>query len=255
MEAGAGSENNGGVGSNSSGKSDIPSIDPIEIDAAIANAGSVASGGDNASGPGEKRRGRPPGSGNKGPRQASGTGKAASKAPLDVNAIQFALTGIHALLAAGLSAPELTLSDAEAEIVSKNIVAVARHYDLQATAKATDWGNLIVSLGVVYGGRFVSLTARKRQENAMRRQQRANPPPPPPRHQSPVASVTNPTPTYHQPDLPDEVAPGVRNDAPKTVTVHHPNAAGPPTGAMPKTRAPSKEEQQTMLEEFENYVG
>lgn len=88
----------------------------------------------------------------------------AKKGSLDVNSIQFALSGIHALLAVGLSSPELTLSDTEAETVAKNIVAVGRHYDLQQTAKATDWGNLVVSLGVVYGGRFMSIGMRKSAE-------------------------------------------------------------------------------------------
>ncbi len=88
----------------------------------------------------------------------------AKKGSLDVNSIQFALSGIHALLAVGLSSPELNLSDAEAETVAKNIVAVGRHYDLQQTAKATDWGNLVVSLGVVYGGRFMSIGMRQSAE-------------------------------------------------------------------------------------------
>jgi hypothetical protein len=88
---------------------------------------------------------------------------------LDVNSVQFALTGIHALLAAGMSAPELELTPTEAETVAKNIVAVARHYDLQQTAKATDWGNLIVALGVVYGGRFIRISARKKAEALAKR--------------------------------------------------------------------------------------
>jgi hypothetical protein len=72
-------------------------------------------------------------------------------------------------LAAGLAAPELELSETEAETVSKNIVAVARHYDLQQTAKATDWGNLVVSLGVVYGGRIIRISARKKAEGKAKR--------------------------------------------------------------------------------------
>lgn len=94
------------------------------------------------------------------PKQAGATPRIA----LSVNSIEFALTGIHALLAAGMAAPELALQPAEATIVAQNIVAVARHYDLQASAKATDWGNLIVSLGVVYGPRVVALAVRKGNE-------------------------------------------------------------------------------------------
>lgn len=88
---------------------------------------------------------------------------------LDVNSVQFALTGIHSLLAVGFGAAELELSETEAETVSKNIVAVARHYDLQQTAKATDWGNLVVSLGVVYGGRLIRISARTSAEKKARR--------------------------------------------------------------------------------------
>jgi hypothetical protein len=63
----------------------------------------------------------------------------------------------------------LALQPAEATIVAQNIVAVARHYDLQASAKATDWGNLIVSLGVVYGPRVVAVSSRKATEAKVRR--------------------------------------------------------------------------------------
>jgi hypothetical protein len=93
----------------------------------------------------------------------------APKGSIDVNSVQFALTGIHALLAAGMAAPELELTETEAETVAKNIVAVTRHYDLQQTAKATDWGNLVVSLGVVYGGRLIRISSRKKAEKAARR--------------------------------------------------------------------------------------
>jgi hypothetical protein len=101
-------------------------------------------------------------------KQSVRTAATAKKGSLDVNSIQFALTGIHALLAVGMSAPELELSPEESETVAKNIVAVGRHYDLQQTAKATDWGNLIVSLGVVYGGRFMRIGIRKSAEKKAR---------------------------------------------------------------------------------------
>lgn len=148
--------------------------------------------------------------------------KEAKGSPLSVNSVQFSLTGIHALLAVALSAPELVLSDTEAETIAKNVVAVAKHYDLQQSAKATDWGNLILSLGVVYGGRMVSIYARNKA---------ARPPKKPPAGFSQV----------QQPPAPA---------APSHIRVDHPNAAGPPSGATPLTRKATVEDQ-AMLNEIE----
>jgi hypothetical protein len=147
----------------------------------------------------------------------------AKKGSLDVNSIQFALTGIHSLLAVAMSAPELNLSPEESETVAKNIVAVGRHYDLQQTAKATDWGNLIVSLGVVYGGRFMSIGIRKSAEKKARSRD--------------VKPGTGFTPT--PPSAPNQPA------------VMQPNK-GPPShipGARPKTDADLK-----MLDEVEAFL-
>lgn len=150
----------------------------------------------------------------------------AKKGSLDVNSIQFALTGIHALLAVGMSAPELELSPEESETVAKNIVAVGRHYDLQQTAKATDWGNLVVSLGVVYGGRFMRIGIRKSAEKKARR--------------GAVAPGTGfvPTPPNRAPGQPQTMQP---NAAPST--------GGGIPGSRPKTEADLK-----MLDEVEAFL-
>jgi hypothetical protein len=150
--------------------------------------------------------------------------------PLSQNSIQFALTGIHALLAAGLHAPEMELSETEAATVSNNIVAVARHYDLQQTQKATDIGNLAISLGIVYGGRAIRISSRVRSEQQMRRARSVG--------LNAVAAATAPQPAQ----------------APQTVKVAHPNASGPPAGAMPPTR-PKTADDNRLLDEVEAYVG
>jgi hypothetical protein len=109
------------------------------------------SGTDEGTGTERKKRGRPFGSTNK---QKDKT--------LSVDAIQFSLTGIHALLATALQAPELVLSPAEAEHVARSYTAVARHFDMQASQKAIDIGNFCVTLGIVYGSRLVSIGIRRK---------------------------------------------------------------------------------------------
>jgi hypothetical protein len=111
-----------------------------------------------------RKRGRPAGSKN-------GTSKTNKAIPVDVNSITFSLTGIHALLAAGLSAPELMMTEDEGKIIGNAAAAVARHYDLQASQKAIDWGNLCVALSAFYGPRVMAISVRRKQERAEKRQQ------------------------------------------------------------------------------------
>jgi hypothetical protein len=173
----------------------IPSVDPIEITAAAASDSDGSSPlGYLANGQPRQRRRRTQeqiaadkAAGIERPRPIVATQKNPS---LSVNSIQFSLTGIHALLAAGFHAPEMELTEAEAKTFSENIIAVARHYDLQQTQKATDIGNLVVSLGIIYGGRAIRISSRLNAENTRRRQQAAA-------HNmglSAVATVTNPQP-------------------------------------------------------------
>lgn len=165
-----GSETNGDDGGNSGSGGGVPIVD---IGSHIEAATASDSGG--TAGSSKRVRRTREQLERDGYYEGKDTGKTSRPAPkvakgsIDVNSVQFALTGIHALLAAGLTAPELELSETEAETVAKNIVAVTRHYDLQQTAKATDWGNLVVSLGVVYGGRIIRISARKRDEKAKAR--------------------------------------------------------------------------------------
>ena len=187
-------------------------IDPRQI-IFTEEGGAAGPGGDDSGaepGPGTgKKKGRPVGSVNK---QKDKT--------LSVDGIVFSLTGIHALLAAALQAPELVLSQQEAEYVAKSYTAVARHYDMQASQKAVDIGNLVVTIGIVYGSRLVSIGARRK---AARDAKRAGTP----------AVVVQPAPA----------AP------PRAATGQPTVRAGGPNGAAPLTR-PKSEADNAMLDEI-----
>lgn len=107
-----------------------------------------------------KRRGRPPGSKNgeksAGPRKASVVS--------NVDSIAFSLHSIHGLLATVLSAPEIAVTEEEAQYVASSYQAWARHHDVTVSAKTIDTGNLIVALAVVYGSRAVAISQRKKNE-------------------------------------------------------------------------------------------
>src|SRR5271165_240215 len=174
-------------------------IDPRQI-IFTEEGGAAGPGGDDSGaepGPGTgKKKGRPVGSVNK---QKDKT--------LSVDGIVFSLTGIHALLAAALQAPELVLSQQEAEYVAKSYTAV-------------DIGNLVVTIGIVYGSRLVSIGARRK---AARDAKRAGTP----------AVVVQPAPA----------AP------PRAATGQPTVRAGGPNGAAPLTR-PKSEADNAMLDEI-----
>lgn len=61
-----------------------------------------------------------------------------------------------------MQAPELQLSEPEAKAYAEAIRAVARHYDIGASAKALDIFNLCTTMGSIYGIRLMAITARKK---------------------------------------------------------------------------------------------
>lgn len=209
--------------------SGVERVDPAAVaTAAAADSGNVAgeSRTDRAKRAWETRRANL--KGGKAVSVATKPASAQASVALNVNSVQFALTGIHALLAAGLHAPELELSEVEAKTVSENLVAVARHYDLQATAKATDWSNFAISLGIVYGGRVTRIMARKNVEARAKRARNAG-----------LGAVAA--------DIQSAAAPPAM---PRTETIQHPVAAGKPNGASPIHRARTREDD-IMLNEIE----
>jgi len=128
-------------------------VEPTEIDAA-ATATDEYSGSASGSirynkdGSVRKRRG---------PNKAKG---ASTSIPLDVNAIQFGISGIHTMLAMAMFPRNdelqkaLQLTERETIILGQNIAAVARHYDVQASQKSVDWFNLIIALASIEGPRL-----------------------------------------------------------------------------------------------------
>jgi hypothetical protein len=73
------------------------------------------------------------------------------------------------MLAAICKTPELELGKEESENLANATANVAKHYDITASEKALDWGNLCLTLGVVYGPRFVMINARRKEERAAKR--------------------------------------------------------------------------------------
>lgn len=68
-----------------------------------------------------------------------------------------------------LSAPEMELTEAEAEQYAKSVGTVARHYDMGASAKTLDWFNLLTTMGAIYGVRVMQIANRRKDERAGRR--------------------------------------------------------------------------------------
>jgi hypothetical protein len=207
----------------------IPTINPDEVDAAADAARADATSGK----PRRKRRTKAELE-RDGYKPANQSRPAAAKTVrhLDVNSVQFALTGIHAALASMAAAPEWRLDADESKTMADAVVAVSRHFDLQASAYAIDLGNFAVTFSIIYGGKIARTVARKRAERE------ANPQ----RSTAPVKVNTPPS-----------VAVSSGQYTPKTTVVHHPVAAGKPNGAAPVVR-PRTQEDLAMLEEVETYA-
>lgn len=121
-------------------------VDPASVAAAAGGTGT-----------GKRGRGRPAGSGNK-PRASAGG--AAQKAPLDLGFIEFALLGIHSMLASSLAIPELELTQDEGHKLAVAVQNVAAHYPLAIDPKAQAWMALFMVAGSLYGTRAYVYYAR-----------------------------------------------------------------------------------------------
>jgi len=88
---------------------------------------------------------------------------------IDLDAIQFSLSGIHAMLASMMQAPEWKLSDEEASQIAKSYGRVARHFDMTMHTKSIDIGNFVVILTIIYGSRIGSTMARASARRSERR--------------------------------------------------------------------------------------
>lgn len=89
---------------------------------------------------------------------------------VDVDAMAFSLSGIHATLAMVLHAPEIALDKERAEYVAKSYANFARHYEwLKASEKTMDTGALMVCIGVVYLPMMIAVSTRRNAERQARR--------------------------------------------------------------------------------------
>lgn len=96
------------------------------------------------------KRGRPPGSTRK----------------RDLAGVEAVLVGVHAMLAASLHAPELTIDAAESHAVAEAVANVAEQYKIRLDGKAGAVAGLVYALGLVYGPRAVAIYIRMRNEKS-----------------------------------------------------------------------------------------
>lgn len=68
------------------------------------------------------------------------------------------------MLAGLCKAPEIALDEADSKRIAIAVVNVGRHYNLAVAEKTMDWANLIMCLGMVYGGKFMAITLRVKAE-------------------------------------------------------------------------------------------
>lgn len=109
---------------------------------------------------GKRGRGRPPGSGKKEETQT----RPAAQGKLDLNSLNFTLFYAHSTLALATKTPELALTEEEAKNLSTACMNVMQHYNIKASQKAIDWGNLLLTAGLLYGGKIYRISERKDAE-------------------------------------------------------------------------------------------
>lgn len=107
----------------------------------------------------KRKRGRPPGSKN-----AARDLNASKPVSIPVDAISATLFSLHAMAAAALKTPEFAIEESEAKKIAEASAKVAAHYNVVANPKTVDWCNLAVTLGMVYGTRFMALRARAKAQ-------------------------------------------------------------------------------------------
>ena len=124
---------------------DYVPINPEELDpgASVISSDSVGSSAGSTGDVAPKKRGRKPGSKN-----------APKEKNVDLKGVESLLLSIHTILATSTQIPELVLDKDEAHRVAEAIANVSRHYDMGASEKMVDWGNLFLVFGAVYGTRI-----------------------------------------------------------------------------------------------------
>lgn len=125
--------------------------------AAVATAAGTGAGTIAISGDQPRRRGRPPGSGNR-----AGTKEPVRARPIDVSSLESVLLSIHACAAAITQCPELGTSPEESRALADGLAKVARHYEWLGgvSQKYVDIGNLAMIAGGIYGAKFMLIRMR-----------------------------------------------------------------------------------------------
>lgn len=137
-------------------------VDPAAIDASADS--------DRRQPESKRGRGRPAGSGNKEKTEA----RPAAQGKLDLDSLNFTLFYAHATLAKATKTPEIALDEVESKNLATAAMNVMQHYNIKASQKAIDWGNLLLAMTLVYGGKFHAVAKRHEAENKARKEQRDN---------------------------------------------------------------------------------
>jgi len=133
---------------NSNGSVTADFVDP-------ATAISTPADGTSVSGEPRRRRGRPPGSGNK---------NKAPKSAIGADGIAALLVTLHSGLVIVSKCPELEITEDEAAKLAKASKTVADLYDMQASQKAIAWTNFIGIAGSIYITRIIAISIRLREQ-------------------------------------------------------------------------------------------
>lgn len=133
--------------------SGIPTIDPFKIRDAGNDSGKPADG--NSTG---KRRGRPPGSRNKGPDSIDEKTKVSGDlASLDIESL---LVSTHYMCAKYFEAPEWELEKDEAKEGAQYLQKISKHYNHNVNPVALLWVGFIFWLLTTYGTRAMATYSR-----------------------------------------------------------------------------------------------
>lgn len=124
-------------------------------DAQLVNPADVAAG-EPVPDTAPKRRGRKPGSG--------GRKTAKKEASLGVDDVKFGLILLHGVAANAFQAPELALTEPQADAYAKALHHVSTFYDLDVAPKYAAWGMLATVAGGIYFEKIAALSNRRRLE-------------------------------------------------------------------------------------------
>lgn len=145
-------------------------VNPATLTGGSASGGSGGSGGDeefdpaihsgrdkiNTDGTFRRKRGR-----------KAGGNSAKNSHPVNIAGIESVLLSMHAMMAAGLQAPEMAIEADEAKMLAEAVAEVQRHYPMVIDPRVMAWVNLVSAAGMVYGPRVYMIRKRKIAEAEM----------------------------------------------------------------------------------------